>query len=223
MSDNSVNDSFDRKKGKLPRRNFIQYSGAMAGGFLLSPLLSHGAIVDDIAAEESLQWYRKPLRIMHTVLREIEAKNYDASAVVAYLKKGSYNTLCVNAGGIVDFFQNPLPAANVNQFMGKRDILKEITTACRKEGIKVIARIDFRGAEEHIYKKFPDWFMVNAKNEPVITKYEYENRSISLYAGCFLGKHRNDYANEYVAYVLKNYAVDGIWHNAPSVSGICYC
>ncbi len=89
---------------------------------------------------------------MHTVLREIDAKNYNANAVVDYLKKGSYNTLCVNAGGIVDFFQNPLPAANVNKLMGSRDILKEITTACKNAGIKVIARIDFRGAEEHVYK-----------------------------------------------------------------------
>ncbi len=50
------------------------------------------------------------------------------------MKKGGYNTLCVNAGGIVDFFQNPLPAANVNRIMGQRDILKEITTACKKAG-----------------------------------------------------------------------------------------
>ena len=156
---------------------------------------------------------------MHTVLREIDASNYDAAAVVRYLKKGAYNTLCVNAGGIVDFFQNPSPAANVNRFMGTRDILKEITTACKEADIKVIARIDFRGAEEHIYQKFPDWFKKDDAQNPVKTTY---TRPV-LYESCYTGKYRNEYGNQFVRYVLKNYAVDGIWHNAPAVNGICYC
>ena len=66
---------------------------------------------------------------------------------------------------IVDFFQNPLPAANVNRLMGSRDILKEISTACKNAGIKVIARVDFRGVEKHVYNKLPDWFMKDAEQE----------------------------------------------------------
>ena len=208
---------------KLNRRNFLQYGSLIAGGMMIAPRLADAEIIWNKPSAAVSYWYQKPVRIMHTVLREIDARNYDADAVVGYLKKGAYNTLCVNAGGIVDFFQNPLPAANVNRLMGNRDILKEITTSCKDAGIKVIARIDFRGAEEHVYKKFPDWFMRDANNQPVVTTYEYENRSVHLYAGCYLGKHRNEYANEYVSYVMKNYAVDGIWHNAPGVGGICYC
>jgi hypothetical protein len=100
---------------KLPRRDFLQHSTMLAGSMMLSPIISKANCTNaqqEAAAE--LFWYQKPLRIMHTVLREIDAKNYNADAVIDYLKKGAYNTLCVNAGGIVDFFQNPLPAANVN-------------------------------------------------------------------------------------------------------------
>lgn len=205
--------------GSLNRRDFIQYGTVMAGGLLLSPVIGHADITNTSSPGKLLYWYQKPLRIMHTVLREIDAKNYDAAAVVRYLKKGAYNTLCVNAGGIVDFFQNPLPAANVNRFMGKRDILKEITTACKDADIKVIARIDFRGAEEHIYQKFPDWFKKDDAQNPVKTTY---TRPV-LYESCYTGKYRNEYGNAFVRHVLKNYAVDGIWHNAPAVNGICYC
>lgn len=205
--------------GNLPRRNFIQYGTVIAGGLMLSPLLTKAEIIINKPAEEPLYWYLRPLRIMHTVLREIDAKNYDANAVVDYLKKGAYNTLCVNAGGIVDFFQNPLPAANVNHIMGKRDILNEITVACKNAGIKVIARIDFRGAEEHVYQKFPDWFKKDPSQNPVKTTYTKP----VLYESCYSGHYRNAYANEFVSYVMKNYAVDGIWHNAPGVNGICYC
>ncbi len=105
------------------RRNFIQSGSLIIGGLLLSPISSDAEVADQPPANDQLFWYQKPLRIMHTVLREIDAKKYNANAVVDYLKKGGYNTLCVNAGGIVDFFQNPLPAANVNKVMGSRDIL----------------------------------------------------------------------------------------------------
>ncbi|MEJ7767517.1 MAG: alpha-amylase family protein [Chitinophagaceae bacterium] len=217
MSRISENDHGDG--GKLNRRNFIQYGTIAAGGLMVSPLLAKAGISTNEFADEALFWYQKPLRIMHTVLREIDAKSYDAGKVIDYMKKGGYNTLCVNAGGIVDFFQNPLPAANINKIMGQRDILKEITTACKSAGFKVIARIDFRGVEEHVYKKLPGWFMKDAAQKPVVMNWT----NPQLYESCYTGQHRNEYANEYVSYVLKNYAVDGIWHNSPGFRGICYC
>ena len=201
------------------RRNFIQQSTLIAGGLFVSPVLVHAVSSPNIPDEEKLFWYQKPLRIMHTVLRESDAKNYEAGAVVDYIKKIGGNTLCVNAGGIVDFFQNPLPAANLNAYMGKRDILSEISTACKKEGIRVIGRIDFRGVEEHVYKKFPSWFKKDAEGNPVQTNYTKPR----LYESCYMGQYRNEYANQFVAYVLKNYGLDGIWHNAPGFNGICYC
>ncbi|CAN5164809.1 hypothetical protein BH23BAC1_BH23BAC1_40410 [soil metagenome] len=215
----SRNSKKNTSVNKINRRNFIQYSTMAAGGAMAFPLLSRAELAKKNLVNEALYWYRQPVRIMHTVLREIDAKNYDANAVVDYLKKGSYNALCVNAGGIVDFFQNPLPAANINPFMGDRDILREITVACKNEGIKIIARIDFRGAEEHVYQKFPHWFMKDADQNPVKMTYTKPE----LYTSCFTGEHRNKYANEFVSYVLKNYSVDGIWHNSPGFNGICHC
>ncbi|MGK2860975.1 MAG: beta-galactosidase trimerization domain-containing protein [Chitinophagaceae bacterium] len=205
--------------GKLNRRIFLQYSSLVAGSLVVSPLVGQPFITSFAPGDNTLYWYQQPLRIMHTVLRETDAEHYDANAVVDYLKKNGSNALCVNAGGIVDFFQNPLQASNINAFMGKRDVLKEITTACKKAGIKVIARIDFRGVEEHVYKKFPDWFKKDAAQNPVTTNYTKP----VLYESCYLGQYRNEYANEFVQYVMMNYEVDGIWHNAPGFNGICYC
>lgn len=204
---------------RINRRRFLQYSTLATGGLFISPVLSKaGVTYDGISAKESF-WYNKPLRIMHTVLRETDARNYNADAVVDYMQKAGYNTLCVNAGGIVDFFQNPLLAANPNKFMGSRDILNEISSACRSAGIKVIARIDFRGVEEHIYNKFPDWFKKDENQNPVL----FTHTRPVLYESCYSNVYRNEYANEFISYVLKNYSVDGIWHNAPGFGGICYC
>jgi hypothetical protein len=204
----------------ISRRSFIQTGTIVAGGILINPLPSYAIETGPLISSDGRgQWYQKPVRIMHTVLREIDARDYDAQKVVDYLVKGAYNTLCVNAGGIVDFFQNPLPAGNVNSFMGEKDLLKEISDLCYEQGIRVIARVDFRGVEEHVYAKFPDWFMKDEQGNPVRLTYTKPQ----LYASCYLGGHRNSYANEFISYILENYRIDGIWHNSPGFNGICYC
>ena len=103
-------------------------------------------------------WYNRPLRILQTVLREIDAVNYDANSVIDYMKQSHCNALVVNGGGIFDFFQNTLPTANINPYIGDRDILAEASSACREAGIKVIVRVDFRGVDEPRYKTHPEWF-----------------------------------------------------------------
>jgi hypothetical protein len=108
----------------MTRRNFMQAGSVVAGGVLLSPGMATANIFKPSLKPSDRYWYHKPVRIMHTVLREIDARNYDAGKVVDYLKKGGYNTLCVNAGGIVDFFQNPLPAGNINKEMGSQGYFK---------------------------------------------------------------------------------------------------
>jgi hypothetical protein len=203
----------------INRRKFIEYGTVMAGGVALATLPA-AKLNSTLDTEIDTQhWHHRPLRILQTVLRETDAANYNANEVVDYMLKASCNTLVVNAGGIVDFFQNPLPAANINRFMKKRDILEEITTACSKEGIRVIGRIDFRGVEEHIYLKHPDWFSVDANNQPIRLDYTRPR----LYASCYNGYYRNDHAEEFIRYLLTNYTLDGIWHNSIGVGGICYC
>ena len=148
---------------KINRRKFIQYSAAASSSVVLSPIVSHDAFgKSDL--QRDLYWYQRPLRILQTVLREPDAASYDANAVVAYMEKTGSNTLVVNGGGIVDFFQNPLPAANINSMMGSRDVLKAITEACHAAGLRVIARVDFRGVEEKIYRQYPDWFSIDQQH-----------------------------------------------------------
>ena len=113
------------------------------------------------------QWYHRPLTITQTVLREIDAVGYDAGRVVDYLRKSNSNCLVVNGGGIFDFFPNPLPCANPIPSLGDRDILGEISAACRDAGIRVIVRVDFRGVEKRHWEPRKDWFARNADGSPI--------------------------------------------------------
>ena len=164
-------------------------------------------------------WYEQPLRIVQTVLREVDARDYDTEALREYLLETHANTLVINAGGIVDFFQNPLPAANLNPFLNGRDLLREIVNVCHQENIKVIGRIDFRGVEKHVYEEHPDWFGVNQDGSPMTLDYT----TPELYAPCYLSYYRNEHAKEFIGYIIENYELDGIWHNSVHVRDLCYC
>ena len=165
-------------------------------------------------------WYQKPMRILQTVLREIDADGYDPQSVVSYMERGHYNVLVVNAGGIFDFFQNTLPTSNIVTQMGKRDILREITEACHEKGYYVIARVDFRGVKREVYERCPsDWF---AKDENGNTR-RCAVTSMELFAPCYNSYYRNEYAAEFLDTLMRDYNLDGIWHNALLIDGICYC
>ena len=90
-------------------------------------------------------WYQKQLRMLQTVFREPDIMHYDAVSVVDYLKKTSTNCIIVNAGGIVDFFENDTELGQKNPFMTTEDMLRDLTGECHDNGIRVMVRVDFRG------------------------------------------------------------------------------
>jgi hypothetical protein len=164
-------------------------------------------------------WYQQPLRIQQTVLRQTDAINYNVDSVISYLKKINANVLVINGGGVVDFFQNELPLANVNPYLEGRDLLAEVVEACHKNDIRVITRVDFRGVEKSRYEQHPDWFGVDENGEPLILTYT----TPEMYAPCYNSYYRNEHAVNFIKLLLDEYNVDGIWHNAVNFHQTCYC
>jgi hypothetical protein len=164
-------------------------------------------------------WYNKPMRILQTVMREPDAACYNIDSLVNYMTATHANTLVVNGGGVVDFFQNTLPMANINPYIGKRDLLAEIVEGCHKANIKVITRVDFRGVHKERYDQHPDWFAKDEKGNPIILNYT----TPELYAPCYNSYYRTEHAVEYIEQLMSKYHVDGIWHNAVNFHNTCYC
>jgi len=168
---------------------------------------------------DSVYWYHKPMRILQTVMRQTDAADYNVDSLINYMKLVSANTLVVNGGGVVDFFQNTLPMAKVNPYIGNRDLLAEIVEGCHRANIKVIARVDFRGVEKERYDLHPDWFAKDEKGQPVILNYT----TPLLYAPCYNSQYRNEHAVEYISHIMERYKLDGIWHNSVNFHHTCYC
>lgn len=166
---------------------------------------------------ERRYWYQKQLRILQTVLREPDLQKYDVEKVVGYMKKTNTNCIVVNAGGIIDFFPNAAELGRENRFMDGQDMLKDLTEACHRNGIRVMVRVDFRGVEKERYEERPDWFAEDKDGGPVVD-WGF------LYKPCYNSYYANEHAEEFITRMMENYAIDGVWENSVGFgTGPCYC
>ena len=161
-------------------------------------------------------WWRRPLRAVHTVLREPDAAGFDLDGVLDWLRRWRANVYAVNGGGLSAFYQTRVLLQRQNPYLGGRDLFKEVVDACHREGIKVVARMDFRGGHRAQFEAHPDWFGADAAGAPKLTS--------GLYAACPNSPFRNEgYAFVVVREVFERCDPDGIWENAASFGGRCYC
>jgi len=167
-------------------------------------------------------WQEKPMRLIQTNLREIDA-TLDVNEMVESLKEYSANVILFNAGGIVanyetvfDFhYKNP---NLVNDFLG------EVVERVHKAGIKLIARFDFSRLNEQVAMKHPDWIYKSVKGEAV-------NYNGQVHT-CLNGVYQQEKSIEILLECARNYPIDGIFINmhgyvtrdySYNYHGICQC
>ncbi len=169
--------------------------------------------------EENRYWYQKQLRMLQTVLREPDIVDYDAKAVVAYMKRTYTNCIIVNAGGVVDFFDNDEPMGRKNRFMTKENMLGDLVRECHGNGIRVMVRVDFRGVEKARYEQRPDWFAQEADGSPK-TGWGVAD----LRKPCYNAVYANGHAVNFIRKLMEKYEIDGVWENCVGFGdGPCYC
>jgi hypothetical protein len=150
------------------------------------------------------------------VLREPDAADYDLDGVLNWLKRWRANVYAVNGGGLCALYQTEVPLHRKNRFLNGRDLFKEIVDACHGAGVKVVARMDFRGMHREMYEVHPDWAAYDADGQP-------KSREV-LYGTCPNSPFRNQgFAIPLIDEVLGRCDADGIWENAASFGGRCYC
>ncbi len=160
------------------------------------------------------QWHDRPLRIVQTVLREIDILDYDPQAVVDYVKRLHGNVLIVNGGGLWAFYPSDVPGHHrVDGMSG--DILRELRDLTARAGIRLLARVDFRGGHPDMFEAHPDWFSYDRDGKPLMLS--------GLHAATPCSPFRNEgYGFKIVQEILERYETDGIWENAPSFGPLAY-
>ncbi len=159
-----------------------------------------------LPSDQSEWWKRNNLRLIQMNLPDYEAATIDADTIVKDLLDFSANTLIINAGGIMAFYESKLDFHYLNPYM-KPGELGRIVTRCHEQGIRVIVRFDFSRADESIFQKHPDWFYLSPTGKRIVNTDKYV---VSINA-----PYVQEKAFEIVAEVLDKYDVDGIFLNMP--------
>lgn len=178
-----------------------------------------------IEGDENLMtnwWLQKPMRLVQTNLREIDAR-LDVDKFVESIKEFSADVVLFNVGGIVANYPSRLPYQYVNPNM-KDDLVGKVVKRLKEEGIRFIARFDFSKVNEIFAQKNPEWLYKSPKGE-----YIYYNGQVH---SCINGRYQQEYSLNILEEVIKNYPIDGVFFNmigyvttdySGNYHGICQC
>lgn len=174
--------------------------------------------------KQDVWWKDRAWRIVQTNMREFDMADMDAEQYVAELKKWNANTVIVNTGGIVASYNTDLPYHHKNQYL-TGDPLEKVFAACRREGIRVISRVDFSKVRKSVYENHPEWAFVDTEGNII-------NYHDNIHC-CFNSEYQQVLAMEILREILHKLNPDGIFMNFGGYSvamdysynwhGICQC
>lgn len=161
-------------------------------------------------------WRKRPLRIYHPDIREVEWRDFDVSRFIADCLATQAEAIIIRAGGINALYPSQVPYHKVNPAIGQRDLLSELVTQAHARNLRVIAQVDFSKAREEVWLAHPEWFQRAGDGQAI--------RDGDYYLTCPLSGYQNaDFALPVLREILSHYAIDGFDLDAVGFAGFCHC
>ncbi len=173
-------------------------------------------------AQKEKWWLQKPMRMIQTNLREIDA-TLDIDTYVEQIKNCKANVVLFNVGGIVANYPTELPFQYRNPNL-TRDLVGDIVKRLHAEDIRVIGRFDFSKINEKLAAQKPEWLYVSVKGQNV-------NYNGQVHT-CVNGGYQQEYLFKILDEALQRYPLDGVFFNmigyvtydySGNYHGICQC
>ncbi|PYR33432.1 MAG: hypothetical protein DMF93_25295, partial [Acidobacteria bacterium] len=114
--------------------------------------------------------------------------------------------------------QTEVPLHHRSAWMGDADPFGQLFDGCRRRNMVVIARTDPHAAHQDVCDAHPDWIAVDANGDK-----RRHWASPELWVTCALGPYNFEFMTAVHKEIASRYAVDGIFGNRWSGSGMCYC
>lgn len=168
-------------------------------------------------------WNEEPWRLIQTNLRQIDMEDIDSDRYVNELKKFGATVAMINTGGMLASYRTSVEDHTVSEYL-TGDSLKQIMEACKKEGIRVIARMDFSKVRRTVYEKHPDWAYRTKTGEIV----DY-NGDVHM---CICGGFHQEKSFEIMKEAAETFPIDGVFINMGGFQekdysyrhyGLCHC
>ena len=147
------------------RRTFLKSAAGASAACIagLNTFETSGAspLIGGADGAKAVSWYDRPMRWAQLSFVEDDPGNYSLEFWLDYYKKVHADAALLDAGGCVAFYPTQIPLHYRSKWLGDRDTFGEITAACRKLGMNVVARTDAHGCHQDVYDAHPDWIAVD--------------------------------------------------------------
>jgi hypothetical protein len=198
------------------RREFLAASSASLIAAAVGPRA--GASAGEEAAAPDRGWFDRPMRWAQLTLVENDPGRYDRQFWPDYFARIHADAACLSAAGVVAYYPTKIPLHHRSAWMGDTDPFGDLLAGCRRLGMAVIARTDPHAVHQDVYDAHADWIAVDADGAK-----RRHWASPELWVTCALGPYNFEFMTAVHKEIVSMYAVDGIFSNRWSGSGMCYC
>jgi hypothetical protein len=202
------------------RRTFLKSAAGVSAACLagLNTFETAGASPLTAAGATPANWYDRPMRWAQLSFVEDDPGNYSLDFWLDYFKKTHADAALVDAGGCVAFYPTQVPLHYRSKWLGDRDSFGEITAACRKLGMNVVARTDSHGCHQDAYDAHADWIAVDEHGNK---RRHWADKD--FWVTCALGPYNFEFMTAVHREIMTKYMPDSIFTNRWAGSGMCYC
>jgi hypothetical protein len=205
----------------LTRREFLQSTAAAGAGVAFAhatpkPLWEEPASRAD--SESVPDWASKPMRWMQLTLVEDDPAHFDPAFWLDYFKRTRSEGVCLSGGGCVAYYPTEIPFHHRSAWLGGRDVLGELVSACRQLGMSVLVRTDPHATYDDLQAAHPDWIAVDADGRP-----RRHWASPEMWVTCAYGPYNFEFMTAVHKEIMARYRADGIFLNRWDGNGVCYC
>jgi hypothetical protein len=202
------------------RRGFLQSTAAAGTVALLdhSTLsVAWGQAASGMPAQAPT-WATRPMRWMQLTLVEDDPAHFDPNFWLGYYKQTRTDAVCLSGGGCVAYYPTEIPYHHRSAWLNGRDVLGELVSGCRKQGMTVLIRTDPHATYDDMKAAHPDWIAVDAEGKP-----RRHWSSPEMWVTCAYGPYNFEFMTAVHKEIMARYKCDGIFLNRWDGSGECYC
>lgn len=205
------------------RRTFLKHAAGLSAtclaGFNDAPVLEAATTLSKASADvPAASWYDRPMRWAQLSFVEDDPGNYDLAFWLDYFRRIHVDAALLDAGGCVAFYPTRIPLHYRSKWLGDMDTFGEISAACRKLGMNVIARTDAHACHQDAYDAHPDWLMVDEHGNKLRHPSDKD-----FWLTCALGPYNFEFMRAVHKEIMTLYKPDAIFTNRWAGSGMCYC
>jgi hypothetical protein len=145
----------------------------------------------------------------------------DADSWMDYFASLKVNAVLINGGGIMAYYPTKVLYQHRSEFLGSRDLFGDLTTAARKRGLRVVARMDCNYAYEEAFQAHPEWFEYNTDGSP-----RRHAECPWLYKTCMFSTYFTEQMPAIYREINQLYSPDGFYTNGwpgTEALGVCHC